>query len=126
MEEAPENGKESPHSVHANGSIDLYAHVFSDNTGFCFQSQTSITLLHPQSVVWNALWYVYEGCIYENWHNFYAYRQTAGARPTTSATKSRSPPRTDLYPDDENVGCFRSFSEFPWPYLFAFGWYNSY
>ena len=24
MEEAPENGKESPHSVHANGLIDCY------------------------------------------------------------------------------------------------------
>ena len=24
MEEAPENGKESPHSVHANGLIDLH------------------------------------------------------------------------------------------------------
>ena len=24
MEEAPENGKESPHSVHANGLIDMY------------------------------------------------------------------------------------------------------
>ena len=30
MEEAPENGKESPHSVHANGLIGLilsYAHI---------------------------------------------------------------------------------------------------
>ena len=27
MEEAPENGKESPHSVHANGFIDLYLNI---------------------------------------------------------------------------------------------------
>jgi len=29
MEEAPENGKESPHSVHANGLIDWYMCVIS-------------------------------------------------------------------------------------------------
>jgi len=28
MEEAPENGKESPHSVHANGLIDNIADYF--------------------------------------------------------------------------------------------------
>ena len=28
MEEAPENGKESPHSVHANGLIDIIISIF--------------------------------------------------------------------------------------------------
>ena len=27
MEEAPENGKESPHSVHANGLIDYFVFI---------------------------------------------------------------------------------------------------
>ena len=37
MEEAPENGKESPHSVHANGLIDNSNHMFRPNCRAIFR-----------------------------------------------------------------------------------------
>jgi hypothetical protein len=47
MEEAPENGKESPHSAHANGMNEI-RHYFGDRISFCLQAKIiRLTRLDP-------------------------------------------------------------------------------